>query len=157
MKVLSWFFVLCLLAWLAIRPAEAKPVLKGFDLDVSCLALNVYHESAHESVQSRQAVALVTVNRMYNRKLDVCDTVFQPKQFSWTIGSLDGNRLKPAYLPRGKKWQEARKIAHSVLTGQVKDFTKGATHYHAYYVHPYWASKMRKVGKWGSHYFYVKA
>lgn len=129
--------------------------MTGFELALSCLALNIYHESANEPDEGKYAVAFVTINRVQERKSDICKEVFRSKQFSWTNKALYNGKLKPEYLPKGKKWKVSRKIARNALEGLVGDFTFGANHYHASYIKtPLWASKMVYRGKWGNHIFY---
>ena len=45
-------------------------------------------------------------------------------------------------------------IAHGVYHGNLDDFVEGATHYHADYVSPKWASKIQLVGSISTHIFY---
>lgn len=130
--------------------------MTGFELALSCLALNIYHEAANEPFEGKYAVAFVTINRVQERKSDICEEVFRPKQFSWANKALSNGKLKKEYLPvLGVKWMECRRIARKALEGVVGDFTFGANHYHADYIPtPRWASKMVWRGKFGTHIFY---
>ena len=40
------------------------------------------------------------------------------------------------------------------MQGDATDITLGATHYHANYVRPYWADKLKYTVTYGSHLFY---
>jgi spore germination cell wall hydrolase CwlJ-like protein len=51
-------------------------------------------------------------------------------------------------------WHEAFNLAQAILSGQVKDPTKGATFYHTSDIHPSWAAKLQRVGMIGDHVFY---
>lgn len=130
--------------------------MTGFELAVACLALNIYHEAAFEPQEGKLAVAFVTINRARERRLDVCDAVFEPMQFSWANNALDEKgKLLPQFIPKGRKWQEAREVAKQVLGSEVADFTQGADHYHAEYIaKPKWAKTMVPAGKYGKHFFY---
>ena len=84
----------------------------------------------------------------------VCGVVYQGSQkrtgcqFTFTCdGAL--NRT-----PNPKSWQSAREIAAAALHGAVFAPVGHATHYHANYVVPYWASSMAKVTTIGAHLFY---
>lgn len=125
----------------------------------ACLALNLYHEARGEPVMGRYAVALVTMNRAKQDHETVCREVFKHKQFSWTTGvrKVPGGWYIPAHLSPKEEdaWRDAKIIARTTLDGRMSDFTKGATHYHATYVRPYWASAMTEVRKIGAHRFYV--
>lgn len=136
---------------------------KEFDRSVHCLALNIYFESAFEPIKGKQAVALVTLNRMMSPFFPktVCDVVYQRNknrrgkmvsQFSW----VGDKRFK---RPRNvEMWEESYYIALDMLTdfhtGRLNDFTGGATHYHATYVKPKWRKAYEKVTQIGLHIFY---
>ena len=49
------------------------------------------------------------------------------------------------------RWNEAMKIAYS---DPKTNYTKGADHYHADYVNPYWAKSLTKTVVIGRHIFY---
>lgn len=127
-------------------------------LAISCLALNLYHEAAFEPLECQFAVAFVTKTRSEQRKLDICSTVFEPKQFSWTNNALDKNgKLLPQYFPiKGERWNDLKMIAKLVLNNDVNDLTKGATHYYASYISPpKWDfNKLEFKTECGQHLFY---
>lgn len=128
----------------------------GFEIAVTCLALNVYKEARGEELKGQQAVALVTLNRVASGKypMDICKTVFQDKQFSWTATDSKGGVLLPHKRPDQKsvEWATAMRVAKQSLT--LRDFTGGATHYHKIKVLPKWHKSMEFVGQWGNHRFY---
>ena len=130
--------------------------MTGFEIAVTCLALNVFKEARGEPVQGQHAVALVTLNRVYRSGLskDVCEVVFEHKQFSWTITDTEGGVLHPHKRPdrTSKEWKRAEQSAREAL--YMEDFTGGATHYHEIKIKPYWSTSMERVGRWGNHYFY---
>ena len=71
------------------------------------------------------------------------------KQFScWNDKDIMENIKKASNHPR---WNEAMRIAYSDPT---TNYTKGADHYHADYVNPYWAKSLTKTVKIGLHIFY---
>lgn len=125
-----------------------------------CLAINAYHEARGEPVMGRYAVALVALNRAKQDHETVCREVFRPKQFSWTTGvkKVPGGWYIPAHLhpKEADAWRDAKIIAKTTLNGRMPDFTRGATHYHATYVRPYWAASMIKVRTIGLHRFYIE-
>jgi hypothetical protein len=51
-------------------------------------------------------------------------------------------------------WDRARKVAGEMLSGSVYAPAGYATHYHANYVVPYWASSLTKTAVEGAHIFY---
>lgn len=130
--------------------------MAGFEVALTCLALNVFKEARGEPIAGQHAVALVTLNRvsLHGLRKDVCDIVFESKQFSWTITDSNSGVLHKNKIPdqNSVEWKRAKQSAMEAL--YMKDFTCGATHYHAVQSRPVWRQKMEYVGQWGSHYFY---
>ena len=122
-----------------------------------CLAMNVYHEARSEPMVGQYAVAHVVINRVNSTRWpnDVCSVVHQGLdrgrhkcQFSWYC---DGKSDK---ANEEVPWARALIVADGVLRGKVPDLTKGATHYHARYVNPYWSASLNTTVIYGSHKFY---
>lgn len=119
----------------------------------TCLALNVYFEARSEPVIAQFAVAQVTMNRVLSDKYpdNVCDVVWQRKQFSWTH---DGKSDKPKNM---KAWNRAQWVAEVTLNDDddsTKIIPKDVVHYHADYVQPYWTTSCVRITKIGRHIFY---
>lgn len=128
-------------------------------MDVGCIALNIYHEARYEPEKGKYAVAFVTMNRAAQRHMGICEVVFEPHQFSWTIHALDRHhKLLPKYMPANDRyWTDAKRIAIDAMSRPRADFTHGATFYYADYIDkPGWAYSMKRVGQWGHHVFYVR-
>lgn len=121
-----------------------------------CLTLAIYYEAALEPTEGQQAVAQVVLNRVRdpNYPDTVCGVVFQGAervtgcQFSFTC---DG-ALASAPVPWA--WKRAQTVAEGALAGQVAARVGTATHYHADYVHPWWAPTLMKIDQIGAHVFY---
>lgn len=137
-------------AALAVIPVEDR------DRAVECLTLAVAHEAGYESLEGRQAVAEVVLNRMRDPAFPktVCGVVFAGStrrtgcQFTFTCdGSL--RRTLPASVVAA-----ARAVAEQAIDGQAPLHVSGATHYHANYVKPYWAPSLTRLAKIGAHIFY---
>lgn len=136
--------------------------------EFECLRLNIYHEAGNQGRRGKEAIALVTLTRAKTKHFPstVCGVVKQAVvvngvvkrnkcQFSWYC---DGKGDRPNLnnpLER-KAWEEATIVATAALHGQIHDFLGGATHYHATYVNPYWASarRMARLTQVGTHIFY---
>lgn len=117
---------------------------------VMCLALNVYFEARNQPLAGQVAVAQVTMNRVRSDKFpnDVCEVVYDHKQFSWY---WDGK----SDMPRDPvAWEKAQLVASAVYDGSGHAELEGVTHYHAVYVQPYWADYMSRVVVIGDHVFY---
>ena len=127
---------------------------------ILCLAINIYHEARSEMIPGQYAVANVTMNRARDKRR-VCDTVTEPKQFSWTNKLVTRQQgrvvLKREGYPKDEyAWGRALKIAKVVLKRPDIDFTNGATHYHATYVSPVWRHDLEKTKTMGFHVFYKR-
>ena len=143
------------------NPAARPFLLKKVDETVQaraldCLTSAVYYESGNEDEAGQRAVAQVVLNRVRHPAFpgSVCGVVYQGStrptgcQFTFTCdGSL--NRR-----PSVESWARARKIAWEALNGAVYAPVGYATHYHANYVVPYWASSLAKNAVVGAHIFY---
>ena len=130
----------------------------GFEIAITCLALNIFKEARGEPIAGQQAVALVTLNRVREKGLDgdICKTVFEPGQFAWTATDTANGVLLPGKRPdrRSDEWQQVYAVAIESLT--MRDFTKGATYFHEIKSRPSWVSSMQHVGRWGNHDFYKR-
>ena len=131
---------------------------------VLCMALNIYHEARGEPLAGQIGVAHSVLNRMADSRYPdtACEVIKQAKyhgwdmvnpirhqcQYSWFCDGLSDNPQD------GKAMLEATILAQHVLAGKSIDITEGATHYHADYVHPYWADEMTTTVKLGSHIYY---
>ena len=121
-----------------------------------CLARAVYYEARSEPLSGQRAVAQVVLNRVRHPAFPstVCGVVYQGSerttgcQFTFTC---DGSQ---SMKPSGQRWGEARKLAALALNGFVARDVGWATHYHADYVVPYWASDLDKIAAIGRHVFY---
>lgn len=116
----------------------------------NCLALNIYHEARGEPIMGQIAVAHVTLNRVEDTRWpdNVCDVVYQPKQFSWT------HTIKNQTPKSGESWMLAKSLAKDIMRGIDEDNTAGAVYYHADYVNPIWNRELTQTAKIGVHVFY---
>ena len=122
-----------------------------------CLATAIYFEARSEPEQGQAAVAQVILNRVGSGlyPASVCGVVFQNQQrhnacqFSF---ACEGHALR---ITDPGSWSTAVRVAREVTEGvaYVSD-VGGATHYHANYVRPFWASRLRKMDRIGHHIFY---
>lgn len=141
------------------------------DEQVNCLSHNIYWEARNQPTKGMIAVALVTRNRVYDDRYPdtYCGVVEQgPVRESW---KKDGtyypirHRCQFSWYCDGKSdkiptvdldvYELARIISFKVISNApMRDFTKGATHYHATYVHPEWAETKTKTVRVKDHIFY---
>jgi len=142
------------------NPAASPFVFKGDKgaraQALQCLASAVYYEAGSQDDDGERAVAQVVLNRVRHPAFPgtVCGVVYQGStrptgcQFTFTCdGSLNRS-------PDADGWRRANEIAAAALSGAVYAPVGWATHYHADYVVPYWASTMAKNDVVGAHLFY---
>jgi spore germination cell wall hydrolase CwlJ-like protein len=122
-----------------------------------CLAEAVYFESRGETKRGQIAVAQVVMNRVFSGyyPTNVCGVVYQNAhrynacQFTFACDGVRDVVTEP------DMWDQAKQIARDMLDGKLwlADIGK-STHYHAYWVHPWWVGTMRKLSRIGVHTFY---
>jgi len=123
---------------------------------LQCLASAVYYEAGNQDVDGERAVAQVVLNRVRHPAFpaSVCGVVYEGSthqtgcQFTFTC---DGSLYRQ---PDADGWRRAYKVAEAALSGAVYAPVGYATHYHANYVLPVWASTLAKTAIVGDHLFY---
>jgi hypothetical protein len=123
---------------------------------IDCMTAAIAYEAGYEPLAGQEAVAQVILNRVRHPRFPktVCGVVFDGSyrrtgcQFTFTCDGSLGRHLRPAVMDR------ARAVAVSAIDGLTPDRVAGATHYHANYVNPYWASSGMITARIGAHLFY---
>jgi spore germination cell wall hydrolase CwlJ-like protein len=139
----------------AIRVEQTSRTVDHEDLDVFCLAKNIFHEAGVEDELGMFAVAQVTLNRVRSASYPngICDVVMQPSQFSWA-----NNRDRRWTHPTGPKWETSKRIARQVIKeGYRVPALQAAMFYHADYSKPSWRDPDAVVAQVGTHIFYASA
>jgi spore germination cell wall hydrolase CwlJ-like protein len=130
---------------------------------VDCLAENIYHEAKGEPDDGQIAVALVTMNRVYDPRFpnSICGVVKEKTrnvertvcQFSWYCMSVRLNRESESY-------RIALTHAMHVYANYnvIPDITGGSLFYHADYVDKrrIGVRNLVKTTKIGRHIFYIE-
>jgi spore germination cell wall hydrolase CwlJ-like protein len=135
---------------------KAAEVRKAGELE--CLTQAVYFEARGEPATGQAAVAQVVMNRVRHPAFPktVCGVVYQGArthgcQFSFACDGIPDRITEPG------PWKEAQDLAAKVVNDEGAMFIADvgtATHYHAVYVRPFWARRMKKTDKIGNHIFY---
>ncbi len=153
----SVVFVMAVFVSVAARAeVPTAGLLSERERAVQCLASAISYEAGNEPVEGQEAVAQVILNRVRHPAYPktVCGVIFQGSkrktgcQFTFTC---DGSLLRPR---SAASLAATGIVAERVLSGYSSSAVGGATHYHAEYVTPYWASSLIKVTKIGAHLFY---
>ena len=145
---------------LATLPGRGENRMKRPDADaeLACLTEAIYFEARGESINGQIAVAEVIINRAENPIFpnSICEVIKQGAQnlnrcqFSY---KCDG---QPEYMNERKAKKRAADVAILLMKGERRAISGNATHYHADYVDPYWASKLKKTATVGTHIFYKR-
>jgi len=160
-----WIFIfVTLLCSTILFNALRAPALENENKEVYCLAQNIYFESRNQPLVSKIGVGLVTLNRVANSFFPntICEVIRQSKKWN---GNVVRNQCQFSWYCDGKSdipknmiaWNHAWNLAvgmHGLKKYYLFDITEGATHYHADYVNPKWASKFKRTIKLGNHFFY---
>ncbi len=123
---------------------------------LTCLSSVVYYEAGNQGEEGERAVAQVVLNRVRHPAFpgSICNVVYEGStrttgcQFTFTC---DGSLYRQ---PDVDGWKRAYRVAEQALSGAVYAPVGLATHYHADYVVPTWASEMVKSAVVGAHIFY---
>ncbi|HVL71274.1 MAG TPA: cell wall hydrolase [Beijerinckiaceae bacterium] len=122
-----------------------------------CLAEAVYFEARSEPEEGQAAVAQVVLNRVKSGLYpsSICGVVYQNRhrylacQFTF---ACEGKSLR---ITDSESWRTATRVASEVLEGRTYlAEVGGATHYHADYVRPRWAKRLKRMDVIGRHIFY---
>ena len=122
--------------------------------ELMCLATAIFFEARDQPITGQEMVADVIMNRVEHKRFpnNVCDVVYQPSAFSFTLVPHDMETHKaPADV-------EAKGLAIKL----AKDYIEGgkrlgitSTHYHTLEVSPFWANAFTVDGVVGDHVFYT--
>lgn len=114
-----------------------------------CLALNMYHEARGEPLAGQLLVAEVTLNRARNRNQSICETVYEPHQFSWTS---DGRSDIPKDIGT---YTDLLILSKEIM--RDPDILPGssANYFHSVGVRPKWSYRFKRLFRVGNHIFYT--
>ncbi len=130
--------------------ANALPANATKESQQACLARGIYFEARGEPARGQAAVGQVILNRVKNPAYPstICGVVYQNKkwrnrcQFSF---ACDGIRDK---IRSSALYKKAKYVAREVTAGNIWLPDVGdSTHYHADYVKPRWARKLKKTDR----------
>jgi spore germination cell wall hydrolase CwlJ-like protein len=129
------------------------------ELDLQCLAENIYFEARGEPLDGQRAVAEVTLNRTRSPYFPhtICAVVHETQwdplrrrfvaHFSWTeLGALSE--------PTGPAWKQAMTVASAAYDDTYMPVVPDALFYHAISIRPDWARTKTAVATIGNHVFY---
>lgn len=123
---------------------------------LECLVAAIFFEARDQPLEGQFAVAEVVMNRVESPRWpdNICDVVYQRKQFSFTHDGMSDNPLK--YMKNNlekQAYKTAKDVALEVDLGNRIGLQ--STHYHRVDVKPYWTKHYLKDGTIGEHTFYT--
>ncbi|MEM1383792.1 MAG: cell wall hydrolase [Pseudomonadota bacterium] len=126
------------------------------DAEWRCMTEALYFEARGERLIGQVAVAEVILNRVDSRRYpdSICAVVRQGMQrknacqFSYNCDGLKN------HIANRKAYEAVGKVAWVMMEGRPRLLTGKATHYHATYVNPDWASRLVHTARIGTHLFY---
>ena len=129
-------------------------------VDLTCLAGNVYFEARGEPMAGQYAVAEVTMNRVASARFPdtVCEVVHEKR---WDVarkryvGVFSWTELDSVSWPTGIPWQQAMLAAVAVYDEQEAPRVPGALFYHAKNISPRWSKTKNQIAEIGQHKFYL--
>tara|TARA_B100000780_G_scaffold279019_1_gene254992 strand:+ start:819 stop:1271 length:453 start_codon:yes stop_codon:yes gene_type:complete len=135
--------VVAILAWgffLSMSPVAEAHLTKS----QRCHVENIYHEARGEGWLGWALVKATVENRVRDSRWpsNVCEVVYQHKQFSWT--------LNPNSITDIGAWN---RISKFVMEGSHSDFNN-VTHYHTIDINPWWSKSYEYIGTAGNHKYY---
>ena len=146
---------------------------------ITCLAMNMYHEARGQGTAGQLAVTAVVLNRVNDKRFpnSICEVVYQgPIRESWKTKTdktvKDKNRKYypirnrcqfswycdgKSDIPYDKKnYEQISFLAELIMTNEIRflDITDGALFYHADYITPGWAKTKQRTIEIEDHIFY---
>lgn len=136
-----------------LREVPPYNVNDGLNMkELLCLQQNIYFEGRNQTGEGMAAIGLATINRLVSPRYPdtICGVItqgmrwkgkiiYQKCQYSWFCDRLPDEPNLKNPIER-LAWEHSGAVALEVLSGQISDFTGGATHYHYYDMPlPYWA------------------
>lgn len=86
------------------------------EVQIRCLAENIYHEARGETKDAQRWVAMVTIARAVDEDRQwpktVCEVVAQERQFSWVLEAAIATKRSEQ-----KRWKEALMLAREIYEG----------------------------------------
>lgn len=137
------------------RPAGA--FVRRESTAAGCLTQAVYYEARGEPAEGQAAVAQVVLNRARSGSHpgSVCGVVFEGASHAGCQFSFACDRRLGSRRPDPAAWGRAQAVAAAALAAPGRPELQDALNYHADYVRPGWAQRLRRAAEIGRHIFYA--
>lgn len=144
------FVLTLMLLWFPLVSFGSSEV--SYD-ELRCLTENIYFESRGEPILGQAMVGHSVLNRMKDDRWpsDVCDVVYQKKQYSWTLEKKRPIRDMQSY-------KMINDLAYTLLSNRDSEEATGVTNYLRCDIRntmkDKWWQRMTFLGQVGAHCFY---
>jgi spore germination cell wall hydrolase CwlJ-like protein len=129
-----------------IQEAQAQQLVLFNFKQLNCLEQNIYYEASGEPFKGKLAVGIVTLNRKNLKNKTICEIVYEPGQFSWTLNPFN---TKTVFT------EDIQLAAKLVTEYPIKIYgLENAIYFHNKSVNPAWSKVKTKVATIGQHIFY---
>ena len=130
--------------------------------ELEIFSKTLYGEARGESLAGIEAVANVILNRhkmaLHQSRTwwgkTITEICLKAAQFSCWNPTDPNFKVLQQDLSKDQVYQICKRVALRALHGNLVDNTRGATHYHAVYINPYWAKGIIPSAQIGNHLFY---
>lgn len=124
--------------------------------ELFCLAQNIFFEARGADIDEKIRVANVTLNRVKSDRYsdNVCEVVYEPFQFSWTLKKHNLKSIIYSNKKERKAWEDSVKVAEAQLSEDLPDLTNGSMFYHTHTISPKWAKSFKRTvsSQWHQYY-----
>lgn len=115
---------------------------KAYTKDDNCIAVALFKEATRGSFNDHVGVYQVILNRASKARLSPCKVLKKPKQFSFVTERTNWVATEEQ-LETYEKVKQAPRL-----------FNKHVLYFHRVNVYPSWRLKLKRVGRYGDHYYY---
>lgn len=104
---------------------------------VMCMSLTIFHEARGEPVIGQVAVGYVLYRRADFNQKNICRETYKKDQFEWV--------KKIKYVPDYKTLKPFIELSQKIIKHEIKDSSKGASHFHHVNMNNQWGMKPRII------------
>lgn len=101
-----------------------------------CMSMTIFNEARGEPIAGQVAVGYVLYRRADFDPKNICRETYKPYQFEWT---------KKPIVPKYEQLKPYIELSMKIINQNIKDQSRGATHFHHVSLPNQWGMKPRVV------------
>jgi N-acetylmuramoyl-L-alanine amidase len=101
-----------------------------------CMSMTIFNEARGEPIAGQVAVGYVLYRRADFDPKNICRETYKPYQFEWT---------KNPNVPKYEQLKPYIELSMKIINQNIKDHSRGATHFHHVSLPNQWGMKPRVV------------